>query len=408
VRLVSNLAASFARPTLACRRRGYRRAPEKVRVIPASLAREGDFSTRPAPEADRWAARRNHSSWQIWHDVIEQVQTQELNTKPFVHLLASTLSGVLLASALMFLFSSLPSSAQAKMSSPIMQSSFSPNRPGTSLTSTLSFTLHLSLVFKYYASEQLAFWSERDDGTPEIYVMNPDGSGQTRLTNNHPIWDAYPNWSPDGMQITYYCGGICVMNADGSGQTRLTNNGSSPAWSPDGTRIAFHAGAYPDFDIYIMNTDGSGQTRLTNDPSFDQLPEWSPDGTKLVFIARRDGDDEIYSMNTDGSGQTQLTSNTVPDLAPVWSPDGLRIAFSSLRNGNYEIYVMNADGSGQIRLTNNPADDHNPTWSPDGARIAFSSNREGNHEIYVMNSDGSGPTRLTNNLARDMDPAWSQ
>ncbi|MHB0935242.1 MAG: DPP IV N-terminal domain-containing protein [Armatimonadota bacterium] len=41
---------------------------------------------------------------------------------------------------------------------------------------------------------KIAFSSNRD-GQWEIYVMNPDGSGQTRLTN-HPANDWYPAWGP--------------------------------------------------------------------------------------------------------------------------------------------------------------------------------------------------------------------
>ena len=41
---------------------------------------------------------------------------------------------------------------------------------------------------------RLAFTSGRD-GNPEIYVMNADGSAQTRLTNN-PAYDSHPIWSP--------------------------------------------------------------------------------------------------------------------------------------------------------------------------------------------------------------------
>ncbi|MCH8349239.1 MAG: PD40 domain-containing protein, partial [Chloroflexi bacterium] len=41
---------------------------------------------------------------------------------------------------------------------------------------------------------QIAFVSARD-GNHEIYVMNADGSGQTRLTNNTAI-DFDPDWGP--------------------------------------------------------------------------------------------------------------------------------------------------------------------------------------------------------------------
>ena len=41
---------------------------------------------------------------------------------------------------------------------------------------------------------QIAFYSERD-GNWEIYLMNADGSGLTRLTDN-PANDWFPSWAP--------------------------------------------------------------------------------------------------------------------------------------------------------------------------------------------------------------------
>ena len=68
---------------------------------------------------------------------------------------------------------------------------------------------------------------------------------------------------------------IYMMNANGTGQTRLTNNSASdsdPAWSADGTKIAFVSNRDGNFEIYKMNADGTGQTGVTTDAAFDADP----------------------------------------------------------------------------------------------------------------------------------------
>ena len=78
--------------------------------------------------------------------------------------------------------------------------------------------------------------------------MNADGSGQTRLTDN-PARDIRPVWSSDGRLIALTSNrddpdtnddddirNIYVMNVDGSGQTRLTNDSAinyASSWSPN-------------------------------------------------------------------------------------------------------------------------------------------------------------------------------
>ena len=159
--------------------------------------------------------------------------------------------------------------------------------------------------------------------------MNVDGSGVTNLTNNPWGDDEEPCWSPDSKRIAFGRNdgmgngywNIYVMNADGSGIIRMTNDPddeSSPSWSPDGSKIAFSATYRDDKGgIYVMNADGTGQTRLTNYIS-DYHPSWSPDGSKITFVSHRDDNYEIYTMNADGSGQIGLTNNSSGDYSPSW------------------------------------------------------------------------------------------
>jgi uncharacterized repeat protein (TIGR01451 family) len=266
---------------------------------------------------------------------------------------------------------------------------------------------------------KIAFVSDRD-GNDEIYVMNANGSGQTRVTNNSAD-DREPASSPNGARIAFVSNRngndeIYVMNTDGSGLTRLTNNSAAdeaPAWSPDGTKIAFDSDRNGSTEIYVMNADGSGQTRLTSN-GFDLDPAWSPDGTKIAFSNNSSsGLAVIYVMNANGSGQRQVTSAGLGccfgDDDPNWSPDGKKIAFDSNRDsvlGDRDIYVVNAGGpgldAGLTRITNNFGDDANPAWSPDGTKIAFTSQSQ----IFVMNPDGSGQTLRTTS-GDNFDPDWA-
>src|SRR2546425_2019840 len=83
----------------------------------------------------------------------------------------------------------------------------------------------------------IVFVSDRDPGYG-IFVMNPDGSGQTDISNN-PAYDWGPSWSPDGTRVAFASdrdgpwSQIYVMNADGSGVTKLTAGFfGEEAWGP--------------------------------------------------------------------------------------------------------------------------------------------------------------------------------
>lgn len=195
---------------------------------------------------------------------------------------------------------------------------------------------------------------------------------------------------------------IFSVNPNGSGETQLTQSSDghavAPDWSPDGTKIVFQGDQTGNQQIYEMNANGSGRHQVFSDPGFDDLnPRLSPDGTKIAFSRCPVPGCAIYTVNVNGTGLTQLTSPIWNTFDLEWSPDGTKIAFDSNQDGLLSaVWVMNADGSNQQRLTAAALEADFPDWSPDGKHIIFTDNCCGlPSNVWVMNSDGSGLKQLT-------------
>jgi TolB protein len=169
----------------------------------------------------------------------------------------------------------------------------------------------------------------------DIFVANLDDllagvAGPRNLTNNPETIDEDPDWSPDGRRIVFTShpvfddpqrsnlAEIYVINVDGTGLTRLTFNSEeerAPSWSPDGSRIVFMCriggGAASVIEICDMNADGTDLRQLTDNNVFDATPTFSPDGQQILFhrtvAPGTPGVQQLWLMNADGTGQAQLT-----------------------------------------------------------------------------------------------------
>ena len=129
-------------------------------------------------------------------------------------------------------------------------------------------------------------------GSPQIFVACSDGSCSRQLTDSYlPALDIgfrspgnyYPVWTPDGKKIVYISDAddgtpeIYIMNSDGSKKQRLTDTerrNEHPEISSDGKLIYFvsNRDLEYDADIYVMDINGKNPVPLSKYPREDVLP----------------------------------------------------------------------------------------------------------------------------------------
>jgi Tol biopolymer transport system component len=266
----------------------------------------------------------------------------------------------------------------------------------------------------------------QDDLDTDICVINADGTGMVRLTDDPGI-DMFPTWSPDGRHLALIRGlpermddpvvadhlasTVVIMDADGSYEKELPgtkhkqpddamwNNRQEHIrpldWSPSGEEIAFSSASC---DIYIKPADSSGAARkLSRNPDWGctRDPEWSPDGKRLAFS----GDFGIYVRNlSEDRSDTDQVRRVAGGrggyyYAPAWSPDGTEIVFFD----NGQLHKVNVGGSGETDLG---ASGWSPNWLPDGKHIAYLgldsfttwSVYAYHNRVYEVSADGSHRT----------------
>jgi TolB protein len=128
----------------------------------------------------------------------------------------------------------------------------------------------------------IAFQRAFAEAPDRIATVNFAGGRLRELTPG--VGELLPNWSPDGHRIVFQGvddAGIDVwaVNPDGTGLTRLTFDGVSlnPSYSPDGAKVIF-ARFMDDGsrDLFTMNPDGTAITQLTHTESSERFPQWAP------------------------------------------------------------------------------------------------------------------------------------
>lgn len=280
------------------------------------------------------------------------------------------------------------------------------------------------------------FFSSNRDGNFELYTMNGDGTGQTRLTNT-PGGEYGPSVSANGRWVTFLykpTGAeapgqrirVELMRIDGTERRAVTgsttNADFSPTFAPDGTTIVFSRETNPASEngrLWKVGVNGLGaQDLIAVSPFREYDPEFTPDGSKIFYSQEVPLSERVYSVDANGLNPTAVSpAGRGASDEPSTSPDGNRIAYTSYRTAVATATMIEVEepATGATFEAVPPSGQlipYGPAYSPDGTAIAFAryddADVESQPKIYRVASSGGPVTALTGpSTAYDSDPYWA-
>jgi glycosyl hydrolase family 17/WD40 repeat protein len=208
-------------------------------------------------------------------------------------------------------------------------------------------------------------------GPSDIFRVRPDGSGLQNLTPDFNFEVADVNYSWDGNTIVFSAKldsndqDIFLMNADGTGVTRVTTGpeiDAHPAFSEDGRTIVFER----DNGISQVATSGGPVTDLTDGTFVDTYPSYCPPGNIIVFS--RNGDlwtieNQRLTQVTNTPNAAEFQAQHAPELGKIYALTSTNSQLGAPRlQSNQQpvgdITVLNPDGSQSQVITNNLGASH--------------------------------------------------
>ena len=192
-----------------------------------------------------------------------------------------------------------------------------------------------------------------------IYAVDVATAAMRRLTNQDGAWSG-PAVSPDGRKIayrgytqvkdSYHASDLFVMNADGSGATKVTGDldrdVGDVAWASDGTGLYFTADDHGTSNLYWVTPTGGARAVTTGDQMLTSF-RLTRNGPSTVGVATRSTYKQPYDVvrvTLKGGVITQLTHVNEDMLSRIKLGDVERITYTSTSGTKVDGWVVKPPG----------------------------------------------------------------
>jgi len=236
-------------------------------------------------------------------------------------------------------------------------------------------------------------YATRASGKMSLFVRQIAGGRPVALTQGFTSDCRWPQWSPDGTQISFRSqNSVYVVPALGGIPKKLA--GASPqqavygsAWSPDGRQIAYNIGN----SLFVLALEGGEPQKITETAYPHPNPYslyWSPDGSKIAYVLGNPAflfglptigniaPSSVWIVSTKGGNPVQVTDDKSLNVSPAWMPDGRHLLYVSNEKGGRDVFLVALEDSGKplgspVRLTTG-LNAHTISLSKAGDRLAYS------------------------------------
>ncbi len=306
----------------------------------------------------------------------------------------------------------------------------------------------------------IAFLSDRE-GSENVWIMRPDGTGVKQVSKDPNSDFMSPNWTPDGKYIlvsksAFAIGSmeIWMYHVDGGSGVQITKAKPTPTTrraerpnavgivaSPDGKYLYYatklgslnYNAQFPMWHIARRDRKTGDEDNIINQIESAFRPMLSPDAKQILYVTRYETETGLRLRNLD-TGEDRWVKYPVTrddqeslftrDVFPGYAflPGGKEIVYNQdgkikrldLATGTDKVIPFTAQVTQDLgpkldfpqQVEQGPVKARlimSPVESSNGKKLAFSAMTH----VYTMDIPGGKPQRLTSGNAREFQPAWS-